>query len=123
MLQRSGVLILFKPLLPDDLLDLLLNTENRVDTEPEPQRVELSKPPLPDIYRTSLQSGLRKLLASCVELTEFDMAVLFRLDPVHRKVDILYQSGEIPGVQPFLDDLIYSPVRDVAARPATADSA
>jgi signal transduction histidine kinase/predicted RNA-binding protein with RPS1 domain/ActR/RegA family two-component response regulator len=118
-LQRSGVLILFKPLLPDDLLDLLLNTENdplrgRAEAEPAPQRVELVEPPLPDIYRTSLQSGLRKLLVSCVEQTEFDMAVLFRLDPVHRKVDILYQYGEIPGVQPFLDDLIYSPVRDVA---------
>jgi signal transduction histidine kinase/DNA-binding response OmpR family regulator/predicted RNA-binding protein with RPS1 domain len=113
-LQRSGVLILFKPLLPDDLLDLLLNTDNRVEIEPAPQRVELSEPPLPDIYRTSLQSGLRKLLVSCVEQTEFDMAVLFCLDPVHRKVDILYQYGEITGVQPFLDDLIYSPVRDVA---------
>lgn len=121
-LQRAGVTVLFKPLLPDDLLDLLI--QQAATDGPAPQddaqspdlsvSLDLKDAPLPDVQRASFQSALRKLLRTCLEETEFSLAMLFQLDPVHRKVDVLYQYGSLPGVQLFLDDLIYSPVRDVA---------
>lgn len=115
-MQRSGVMVLFKPLLPDDLLALLLEEgdgEGSLQGD-EGSRLDLAEAPLPDLQRSTFQGGLRKLLHRCAQETEFEMVVLFRLDPVHRLVDIVQQYGDITVVQPFMDDLIYSPVRDVA---------
>lgn len=112
-LKETGVMVLLKPLMPDDLLDLLLSLESGALEETD-RRPDLAASTLPDVDRSSFQAGLRKLLQRCLEITEFDLGVLFRLDPVHRRVDILHQAGELPGANAYLDDLIFSPVRDVA---------
>jgi len=112
-LKESGVLVLLKPLMPDDLLDLLLTMETGLPEVSERQQ-ELAVAALPEVDHSTFQVGLRKLLQRCLEITEFDLAVLFRLDPVHRRVEYLQQVGDLPGSTAFTDDLIYSPVRDVA---------
>ncbi len=112
-LKETGVMVLLKPLMPDDLIDLLLGLEAGAPDGTDRQQ-DLAASALPEVDRSSFQIGLHKLLQRCLDITEFDLAVLFRLDPVHRRVDILHQVGELAGVTAYLDDLIFSPVRDVA---------
>jgi signal transduction histidine kinase/DNA-binding response OmpR family regulator/predicted RNA-binding protein with RPS1 domain len=113
-LQAAGVRLLYKPLESNDLLDALLDGQLNAESEPLQNPIfPASEPSLTDLNSITDHSTLKKLVERCRRITEFDMAVLFAMDPGERKVEIAVMRG-VSDPLPVLDDLIYSPVRDVA---------
>ncbi|HSV86300.1 MAG TPA: ATP-binding protein [Levilinea sp.] len=113
-LQDAGVRLLYKPLLPEDLLDVLLDGRSSSTSE-QPSQPGITFPgikPL-DLSDVAGRAAIKKLVESCRRTTEFDSAVLFSLNHAERKVEITVLRGAHEQ-NPALDDLIYSPVRDVA---------
>ncbi len=111
-LRAVRVDVLAKPLEPEELLELLVDRDHVAMEEDD----ALFTPQI-DPYRQALQAGsasIQALLEECIQAAEFDAAVLFSLDPLKSKVDVVAARGSVSDPLPPLDDLIYSPVRDVA---------
>jgi signal transduction histidine kinase/predicted RNA-binding protein with RPS1 domain/FixJ family two-component response regulator len=114
-LHNAGVGLLFKPLLPEDLLDILLDGQKNAVPEMADAPGRLSTGfELTDLNAINDRSAIKKLVERCRRTTEFDVAVLFSIHPAERKVNITVQRGGRYDPNLVLDDLIYSPVRDVA---------
>lgn len=115
-LQEAGGALLLKPLLPEDLLSVLLT---EVATVPEP-----SSPPtarqlavataVPDALGTAPSTAVREVVRRLRRLTLASKAILFAIDPAQRKVAIVAESGRVRLRPEAVADLLYSPVRDVA---------
>jgi len=111
-----GIGLLLKPLLPDDLLDLLQNNpppESWPAVPPESASLQ-SGFPAPTASGQALQTALADLLEQCRAQTGFEMAILFALDTAQRNVNIVQRSGSSAFNKNALPSIIYSPVRDVA---------
>lgn len=115
-LADVGVGQLLKPLLPDDLLDLLLKPPSNQAVaylQPflQPIQANLSETPH---NRQGLDLSIQELLEQCKLQTNFDACFLFVLDPTQRSVEVVqhvggssYHKGSLPG-------LLFSPVQDAA---------
>lgn len=113
-LRAAGVSLLIKPLLPEDLLLILLGIEEKPQTLPAENRLPLSltaaKPPI----TSALTQALGQPLARLAALPGVNKVVLFGLDGAQRLVSVVAEAGK-PRLRPeAVADLIYSPVRDVA---------
>lgn len=113
-LQAAGVHLLDKPLLPEDLIDILLDQRINATGE-QPAQPGMSFPGLKPVALNDVadRTTIKKLVESCRRTTEFDRAVLFSLNHAERKVGIIELRG-FHDQNLVLDNLIYSPVRDVA---------
>ncbi|MEW6405949.1 MAG: response regulator, partial [Chloroflexota bacterium] len=116
VLQSLGVIFLLKPLLPDDLVDMLLETDgdDQPSSDRELQLALRSELSTPDLAKKPLLSSTRILLEQCRRRLGFDAAILFALDTVQRTVQMVESQGDGLIDMRALPSLIYSPVRDVA---------
>ena len=115
-LRSRGLRFLLKPILPDDLLDMLMDREG--DTE-WTSRNELfldlkSDLGVSDLNQPSLHQSIHALLDQCRTQAGFEAAFLFAIDPSQRTVEIIHWCGEILANHEYLASLVYSPVRDIA---------
>lgn len=113
-LQAQGVELLIKPLLPEDLLDLLQRTRGKRLSRLAEEAASLGSLGLQVPVGAEEKRPLQDLLADCRQATGFQAAILFALDPWQRQAQMLHLSGEIPLSRAALPSLIYSPVRDIA---------
>ncbi len=115
-LEVEGFKVLPKPLRAHELLDVLYNLFPA--NGKSRNRLALDTSAGSDVVLSTTTSELSEDIAntiqSLVERTKAKKAVLFSLDPVQRKVEILAHHG--PGRLDFqaLPGLLRSPVRDVA---------
>ncbi len=114
-LQSTGMQVMIKPILPEDLMDALLGSRpdpaSRVNQEEASASVELALPAL-DSY-ASLEALTPVLEMGCREM-KFDYAMLFSIDPSGHKVEILAQTSRAAFDPSMIGDLVHSPIRDVA---------
>jgi signal transduction histidine kinase/DNA-binding NarL/FixJ family response regulator len=116
-LQRApSAQLLVKPLLPEDLIALLRNT----DPEKGIEDIEFEDDGLvKQFLDPSARLRSNRLKASILDRLRrylgFDLAILFSINKPHRQVSILECSGDDQLLNPAaIPQLIYSPVRDVA---------
>ena len=115
-LRSRGLSLLLKPILPDDLLDFLMD----LDSEPEwTSKNELMlglnrDSGVSNLNQQSLNQSMHALLDECRVQAGFEAAFLFAIDPAQRTVEILHWCGDILANNEYLASLIYSPVRDIA---------
>ncbi len=126
------ITVLVKPVLPEDLFDLLVPTEahaagNGVDL-PVPGSGPASgmDPGLVDPPGSSgdfssfnrknlaLNQALQSILDTCREWLGFRSIFLFRLDPLYQTIKLVQWGGDLGLNKSALPSMIYSPVRDVA---------
>lgn len=117
-LRELGVPLLLKPLLPEDLVQLLAEPPATA-ARPDLVGVSGAAPPVEFAPPVAPQPGasqrpLREQLAHVRRMTGATTAILFMLDPAQRQVSISAASAADPIERQALVDLIYSPVRDVA---------
>lgn len=113
-LRAAGVTLLIKPLLPEDLLLVLLGIEEKPRYSPAAGDLLLpaalvGTPPSSPLLRSLLRS-LERLAAQ----PEVSKVVLFALDKAQRQVSVVAEAGKARLRPEALPDLAYSPVRDVA---------
>jgi len=116
-LQEAGAALLIKPMLPEDLLAVLLNAPCTPPTSREkdpasPLRLQLEQPR--PLLTSTNQVGLGVLLARLLASARADKVVLFELDSESRQISVADQRGALPLRLQVLPELIHSPVRDVA---------
>jgi signal transduction histidine kinase/predicted RNA-binding protein with RPS1 domain len=115
-LRATGVALLPKPLLPEDLLDILCDRTE--DSELGPHSEPTSVGQVGTRPWTALQSDqAQSILDSLQRLrrsTGATKVVLFALESAQRKVVVVAESGRDPLQPDALATLIHSPVRDVA---------
>lgn len=114
-LKSENVSLLIKPLLPEDMLSILLdryvNDDARTDL-PSPARIAFAQ--ATPLLKGGDQSELMQLLGRLRSATRADKVVVFEFDSDARRVNILEQHGSVTLHPGALPDLIHSPVRDVA---------
>ena len=109
-LQTLGVKLLFKPLLPEDLMAFLSSEQ-----EPEPVLPQDGKKlSLSDIPKLDARKSVHMLLRTCRKHLGVEQVFLFSLDPAQRKLSIMERSGDGFINKGAIPQLIYSPVRDAA---------
>ncbi len=111
-LHAERIEILLKPFEPEELLQLVFE-RYELDSKNEDDLYSLSTDP----YSRALQqdgTSIQSLIEECCQNAEFDTAILFSLDPIKGKARIAAACGMLPDPIPPLDDLVFSPVRDVA---------
>jgi len=115
-LRTSGVYLLIKPLLPEDLLNVLLDQADGSESTPvkSPSTVEQASVMQFGLTKKHEVASLKEPLIRLQRYTRAAKAVLFTLDPAQRKVNVIAESGREPLRTEALVDLIHSPVRDVA---------
>ncbi len=113
-LQAAGVGLLIKPLLPEDLPEILAPARRRPGAPEEPQTGLGNDFPLLERARSPQANTIRELVRQCQATLGFETAVLFSLDPAQRSVDVVHKSGDGLAHKEALKALIYSPVRDIA---------
>jgi signal transduction histidine kinase len=111
-LQEQGVDFLPKPLIPDDMLDLLRKNGSHLEQSLADEDIS-AKGSLFDSEPSPTRS-LRMLLHRGRIRLGFEAAILFRLDAVRRTVSIVESATQLPLNTYAVQSLIYSPVRDIA---------
>ncbi|MDW8317783.1 MAG: S1 RNA-binding domain-containing protein [Anaerolineae bacterium] len=114
-LRAAGVALLIKPLLPEDLLAVLLDgpvglTGEPPSVSPARLRLEQARP----TWNGTGGADLGVVLARLLVATRADKAVLFELESEGRRITVVEQRGAAPLHLAALPELIHSPVRDVA---------
>ena len=111
-LLEEGVDFLPKPLIPGDMLDFL--RKNGRHKKPSPALNEVSSES--NIFEAgkSTTRSLRMILQKSRNRLEFEVAILFRLDVVQRKVFIVESTAQSSLNEYAIPSLIFSPVRDIA---------
>ncbi len=119
VLRSAGVPVLIKPLLPGDIIDLLINNEaasmelpTAATCEQEQAAPISTSNPLGS--HMLQQHQLRDRLGQLCAATAANKAIIFVLDPAQRMVGIVAEAGMAALNLAALSDLIHSPVRDVA---------
>ncbi len=115
-LQSAGALFLPKPFQAEDLLNLLLSLSPADQAAGADSAEKASARPVPK--PTSDYVGPQRLLEQAFlraqRLTRASLAVLFKLDPSSRRVEIELPRDDERFALEALLNLIHSPVRDVA---------
>lgn len=114
-LKSESVPLLIKPLLPEDMLSILLDRRVNDNTRADllsPARTAFAQ--ATPLLKGGNQSELIQLLGRLRSSTQADIAVVFEFDSDARRVNILEQHGLVTLHLGALPDLIHSPVRNVA---------
>ena len=111
-LQSLGAETLSKPFLFHELVDLLAAGKSQDIETPTPDSSSLVK--LVEAPGLKSKRSIQSLLQQCRKHLEFEQALLFSIDPVHRSVSITEHAGEAFLDRNAIASLIFSPVRDVA---------
>lgn len=117
-LREQGVILLIKPLLPEDLLGALLETAassfsvSSVTSQASPTRSLLER--TRSFGTNGKQTDLAGLVARIHAITRADKVVLFELDTDGRQIKVLEQRGAVSLRLQASQELIHSPVRNVA---------
>jgi signal transduction histidine kinase/ActR/RegA family two-component response regulator/predicted RNA-binding protein with RPS1 domain len=114
-LSSAGVQLLIKPFLPEDLLDILIESPDTVTTRSK-QLVSATMPiPIDEASVPSMgQFRIKELISQLASIASGTKVILFKLDGAQRKISIIAEAGTGAVRPSALIDLIYSPVRDVA---------
>ncbi len=117
-LAARGVPLLLKPLLPIDLLDLLFEknqdeTTRRV-AQPDASTPRIIRPEDVKVNSVHSREKILEILQRAQHQTGATKVVLFGLDSVQRKVEIVAQLGRENLNMGALVELALSPVRDAA---------
>lgn len=122
-LCETGVSLLIKPLLPEDLLGVLLDKASvQAPVLPSPASVLASRSILEQTKPSATHSehqGLDSLIQRLQAITRADKVVLFELNAESRSIKILEHRGAVSLHVQALPELIHSPVRDVAEKGVT----
>lgn len=108
--QKRGAKLLYKPLLPEDLANLLLYEQDHGSLA----RKINHAPVIKRHANISSRKDLHNLLAKCKKKLDMEHIFLFALDPTHRRVSIADYIANRQEYQNINAKLIYSPVRDAA---------
>lgn len=109
-LQALGAKLLFKPLLPEDLIAFLSSDEKQEPAVPQDGK-KLSLAELPTV---DAKKSIHMLLGTCRKHLGVEQVFLFSLDPAQRRISIVERSGDGFTNKGAIPQLIYSPVRDAA---------
>ncbi len=114
-LRAAGVRLLLKPLLPEDLLEVLNDIPPATVLRRPQESALLGQTGAFFGARAADQSrAVQNLLAQLRRSSRAGKAVLFGLDPARRTVQVVAESGSEALQLDALPDLIHSPVREVA---------
>lgn len=112
-LYEQGVELLMKPLLPEDLLQII----DREAQQPLALRrlsEEIGAPStLTHTANQKLANAIKSLLQQARRRLGFEVSILFAFDPNNRSVSIIETSGDAHLARHVIPSLVYSPVRDV----------
>lgn len=110
-IQALGGKLLYKPLLPDDLISYLLHEQDQhgILQPRSDERTFILKPPVQDARK-----AIHSLLVSCKKRLGYEQVFLFSLDPAHRRIHIVERIGDGMVNKNAIAQLIHSPVRDAA---------
>jgi signal transduction histidine kinase/predicted RNA-binding protein with RPS1 domain/DNA-binding NarL/FixJ family response regulator len=112
-LYNTGISLLLKPILPDELLDVLLPPKT---FRPMTSRILTEEKNLPlDLFASQpIAQTMQHALSNLRQKTNASAAFLFELDPTQRKISILSGVSSAQINHNALAGLIHSPVRDAA---------
>ncbi len=114
-LRAAGVRLLLKPVLPEDLVDILLDTVQESDLPAVAvQSLQTTLKQVAPVFGQANSGELSAILAHLRAAVHADKVVLFELDLQARTVSLLAQQGPLEMNSELLPDLVNSPVRDVA---------
>lgn len=113
-LADAGVLLMLKPLLPEDLLNALLETTPGIVLPREKTQARSKIEQISVAPKQVQKSTLSAILAQLRSATTADKAVLFELNPDGRQISVLAQHGAPSLRLNALPEVIHSPVSDVA---------
>ncbi|PWH11859.1 MAG: hypothetical protein DDG60_16090 [Anaerolineae bacterium] len=114
-LRERGIALYPKPLLPEDLIDMLKNSSHQAPGLPvESEQNRPRELTTASQISNHTHSAIHRLLRQARRELGFDQAILFTFDPTHRAVTLYDRSGDGFLEKNALPALIYSPVRDVA---------
>lgn len=124
-LAETGVLLIMKPLLPEDLLNVLLETTTGVVLPQAKEQVRSKIQEISILPKHVQTSTLLDSLAQLQKAFEADKVVLFEFDPDGRRISIIAHQGPLALRQSTLPELIYTPIADVAEKgvPYVAEAA
>lgn len=116
MLRATGVGLLIKPFLPDELLSVLVprNGTPPAESSAKPMAPLSAAPAEALTISSATRQSLRNLLEEVRKTCGATKVVLFALDPAHQRVTIAAESGPVKLKELALLRVIYTPVRDVA---------
>lgn len=109
-LQTLGAKLLFKPLLPEDLI-AFLSSEEKAEPVISQDEKKLS---LSGIPKLDAKKSIHMLLRTCRKHLGVEQVILFSLDPAQRRINVVERSGDGFTNKGATSQLIYSPVRDAA---------
>ena len=109
-LHALGAKLLYKPILPEDLI-AFLSPEEKLETVALRDEKKLS---LADIPKLDTKKSIHMLLGTCRKHLGVEQVFLFSLDPMQRRIGIVERSGDGLTNKGAIPQLIYSPVRDAA---------
>jgi len=111
-LQARGAELLIKPLQPDDLYSLLVKDKREETSE----KIDVLKmgTGLLDSAAFQANDSIQAMLQQCRKRLTFEQAVLFKLDPNQRTVEVAGSNLDLNMDKQAVAALIYSPVRDAA---------
>ncbi|MBL8100992.1 MAG: S1 RNA-binding domain-containing protein [Anaerolineales bacterium] len=110
-LQAQGGKLLYKPLVPEDLVMYLLYEQDHqgiTKQQIEEKSIVLKVPP------KNSKKNIHTLMALCKKRLGVEHVFLFALDPAHRRIRVVERIGDGAINKNAITQLIYSPVRDVA---------
>jgi len=110
-LQAQGSKLLYKPLLPEDLVAYLLYEQDHKGFSKQhgDEKLVVSK-----VSSKNSRKNIHSLLVMCKKRLGVEHVFLFALDPTHRRIHIVEHIGDGVTNKNAVAQLIYSPVRDVA---------
>ena len=121
-LAARGVPLLLKPLLPADLLDVLFEPRQAASGQPLVQTTPVSQIIRSEEVKVgALRShhSVSSILQRVQLQTGATKIILFSLDPMQRKVDVVAHLGREVINSAAVRDLVLSPVRDAAENGVT----
>jgi len=123
-LQTRGVELLSKPYLFRELVETLQRIQSGERAAPAEQARDSaieSRIKLTQVPGLKINRSIQLLLQQCRRQLDYELAVLFELDPVHRTVAIYDRAGDGYLDKNAAASLIFSPVRDVAEDRASVE--
>ncbi|MBE0670049.1 MAG: S1 RNA-binding domain-containing protein [Anaerolineales bacterium] len=110
-LQAQGGKLLYKPLVPEDLVMYLLYEQDHqgiTKQQSKEKSIVLKIPP------KNSRKTIHTLMTKCKKHLGVEHVFLFALDPAHRRIRVVEHVGDDAINKNAITQLIYSPVRDVA---------
>lgn len=115
ILQRTGVEVMIKPIMPEDLVDVLLRMHAAQNKKEETKLTSANENlQLLELDANTDRKAMISALEKCCWATHFNYAMLVSLDPGTRKIEVVVKTHNAALKLSAIDDLVHSPVRDVA---------